>query len=102
MTILGQARDDHDQNGDHHQVTSGGRGPAGNRGRRIARHVDSRGPFYQALAEAIGALRRRYNTLLGKVRQERDWDEALRTSVTQLENRLAKMQESEAKLAKID
>jgi hypothetical protein len=66
-----------------------------------ARHADSRGPFYKALAEATGILRARHNGLVVKVRQEKDREEALRSSVGQLENRLGKMQESEGKLAKI-
>ncbi|MDA8337003.1 MAG: hypothetical protein M0Z41_18805 [Peptococcaceae bacterium] len=66
-----------------------------------ARHADSRGPFYKALAEATGILRGRYNGLAMKVRQEKDREVALRSSVSQLENRLGKMQESEGKLAKI-
>jgi hypothetical protein len=65
-----------------------------------ARHADSRGPFYKALAEATGILRDRYNGLAMKVCQEKDREEAIRSSVGQLENRLARMQENEAKLAK--
>jgi hypothetical protein len=65
-----------------------------------SRHADSRGPFYRALAEATGVLRQRYNALLGKVRQEKDREEAVRSSVEQLENHLGKMQETESKLAK--
>jgi hypothetical protein len=66
----------------------------------MARHADSRGPFYRALAEATGILRARHNGLVVKVRQEKDREDAFRSSVSQLENRLAKMQEFEAKLAK--
>ncbi len=65
-----------------------------------SRHADSRGPFYRALAEATGILRARHQTLAAQVRQEKGREDALRSSVSQLENRLGKMQEFEDKLAK--
>lgn len=66
----------------------------------FARHADSKGPFYKALAEATQRLQAHYKALVTKTRQEKEREEALQSSVGQLEKSLAKMQELERKMAK--